>query len=137
MMVAALLFVLKWLLAQPSVRGMLSCAAQLVVSIFLLQTWVLSSRFWFCLNGVAWYLSVQAFLYAIFSPLLAVLKKADARRLRCIAAAIFCIQCLFSLAVWKAGLSGTAAFYLTYLCPVFRAGDFTISCCMGCLYHNR
>ena len=70
-------------------------------------------------------------------PLLAVLKKADARRLRCIAAAIFCAQCLFSLAIWKAGLSGTAAFYLTYLCPLFRAGDFTISCCMGCLYRSR
>ena len=38
MMAAALLFVLKGLLAQPSVRGALSCAAQLVVSIFLLQT---------------------------------------------------------------------------------------------------
>ena len=50
---------------------------------------------------------------------------------------IFCSQCLFSLAVWKAGLSGKAAFYLTYLCPLFRAGDFTISCCMGCLYHSR
>ena len=137
MMAAALLFVLKSLLAQPSVRGVLSCAAQLVVSILLLQTWVPSSRFWFCLNGVAWYLSLQAFLYAIFPPLLTVLKKADARRLRCIAAAIFCAQCLFSLAVWKVGLSGMAAFYLTYLCPVFRAGDFTISCCMGCLYHSR
>ena len=66
MMAAALLFVLKWLLAQPSACGVLSCAAQLVVSIFLLQTWIPSSRFWFCLNGVAWYLSVQAFLYAIF-----------------------------------------------------------------------
>ena len=66
MMVAALLLVLKGLLAQPSARGVLSCAAQLVVSIFLLQTWIPSSRFWFCLNGVAWYLSVQAFLYAIF-----------------------------------------------------------------------
>lgn len=137
MMAAALLFVLKWLLAQPSACGVLSCAAQLVVSIFLLQTWIPSSRFWFCLNGVAWYLSVQAFLYAIFPPLLAVLKKADVRRLRCIAVVIFCVQCLFSLAVWKAGLSGKAAFYLTYLCPVFRAGDFTISCCMGCLYHSR
>ena len=137
MMAAALLFVLKGLLAQPSARRVLSCAAQLVVSIFLLQTWIPSSRFWFCLNGVAWYLSVQAFLYAIFPPLLAVLKKADARRLRCIAAVIFCSQCLFSLAVWKAGLSGKAAFYLTYLCPLFRAGDFTISCCMGCLYHSR
>lgn len=137
MMAAALLFVLKRLLAQPSARGVLSCAAQLAVSIFLLQTWIPSSRFWFCLNGVAWYLSVQAFLYAIFSTLLAVLKKADARRLRCIAAAIFCVQCLFSLAVWKAGLSGKAAFYLTYLCPLFRAGDFTISCCAGCLYHSR
>ena len=137
MMAAALLFVLKGLLAQPSVRGVLSCAAQLVVNILLLQTWVPSSRFWFCLNGVAWYLSLQAFLYAIFPPLLAVLKKADARRLRCIAAAIFCAQCLFSLAVWKAGLSGTAAFYLTYLCPLFRAGDFTISCCAGCLYRRR
>ena len=137
MMAAALLLVLKGLLAQPSARGVLSCAAQLVVSIFLLQTWIPSSRFWFCLNGVAWYLSVQAFLYAIFPPLLAVLKKADARRLRCIAAVIFCSQCLFSLAVWKAGLSGKAAFYLTYLCPLFRAGDFTISCCMGCLYHSR
>ena len=136
MMAAALLFVLKGLLAQPSVRGALSCAAQLAVSIFL-QTWIPSSRFWFCLNGVAWYLSVQAFLYAIFPPLLAALKKADARRLRCIAAAIFCAQCLFSLAVWKAGLNETAAFYLTYLCPLFRAGDFTISCCMGCLYRNR
>lgn len=134
MMAAALLLVLKGLLAQPSARGVLSCAAQLVVSIFLLQTWIPSSRFWFCLNGVAWYLSVQAFLYAIFPPLLAVLKKADARRLRCIAAVIFCSQCLFSLAVWKAGLSGKAAFYLTYLCPLFRAGDFTISCCMGCLF---
>ena len=137
MMAAALLFVLKGLLAQLSVRGALSCAAQLVVNILLLQTWIPSSRFWFCLNGVAWYLSVQAFLYAIFPPLLAVLKKADARRLRCIAAAIFCVQCLFSLAIWKAGLSGKAAFYLTYLCPLFRAGDFTISCCMGCLYHSR
>ena len=71
MMAAALLFVLKGLLAQPSARGVLSCAAQLAVSIFLLQTWIPSSRFWFCLNGVAWYLSVQAFLYAIlprFSP---------------------------------------------------------------------
>ena len=83
MMAAALLFVLKGLLAQPSARGVLSCAAQLVISIFLLQTWIPSSRFWFCLNGVAWYLSVQAFLYAIFPWLLAVLKKADARRLRC------------------------------------------------------
>ncbi|MFR9067877.1 MAG: hypothetical protein ACLVJH_14395 [Faecalibacterium prausnitzii] len=128
---------LKWLLAQPSARGVLSCAAQLVVSIFLLQTWIPSSRFWFCLNGVAWYLSVQAFLYAIFPPLLAVLKKADVRRLRCIAVVIFCAQCLASFVFWKAGLSGKAAFYLTYLCPVFRAGDFTISCCMGCLYHSR
>ena len=134
MMVAALLLVLKGLLAQPSARGVLSCAAQLVVSIFLLQTWIPSSRFWFCLNGVAWYLSVQAFLYAIFPWLLAVLKKADTRRLRCIAAAIFCAQFLFSLAILKAGLSGKAAFYLTYLCPLFRAGDFAISCCMGCLY---
>ena len=56
MMAAALLFVLKGLLAQPSARGVLSCAAQLAVSIFLLQTWIPSSRFWFCLNGVAWYL---------------------------------------------------------------------------------
>ena len=137
MMAAALLFVLKGLLAQPSARGVLSCAAQLVVSIFLLQTWIPSSRFWFCLNGVAWYLSVQAFLYAIFPWLLAVLKKADARRLRCIAAVIFCSQCLFSLVIWKAGLSGNAVFYLTYLCPLFRAGDFAISCCMGCLYRSR
>ena len=108
-----------------------------MVSIFLLQTWIPSSRFWFCLNGVAWYLSVQAFLYAIFPPLLAVLKKADVRRLRCIAVVIFCAQCLASFVFWKAGLSGKAAFYLTYLCSVFRAGDFTISCCMGCLYHSR
>ena len=50
---------------------------------------------------------------------------------------IFCVQCLASFVFWKAGLSGKAAFYLTYLCPVFRAGDFTISCCMGCLYHSR
>ena len=137
MMAAALLFVLKGLLAQPSARSVLSCAAQLIVSIFLLQTWIPSSRFWFCLNGVAWYLSVQAFLYAIFPWLLAVLKKADTRRLRCIAAAIFCAQFLFSFALWKAGLSGNAVFYLTYLCPLFRAGDFAISCCMGCLYRSR
>lgn len=137
MMAAALLFVLKGLLAQPSVRGALSCAAQLAVSIFLLQTWIPSSRFWFCLNGVAWYLSVQAFLYAIFPPLLVVLKKADARRLRCIAAAVFCAQCLASFVFWKVGLNETTVFYLTYLCPLFRAGDFTISCCMGCLYYNR
>ena len=39
MMAAALLFVLKGLLAQPSARGVLSCAAQLAVSIFLLQTY--------------------------------------------------------------------------------------------------
>ena len=137
MMVAALLLVLKGLWTQPSARGVLSCAAELGVSIFLLQTWIPSSRFWFCLNGVAWYLSVQAFLYAIFPCLLAILKKADTRRLRCIAAAIFCAQCFFSLAIWKAGLSGKAVFYLTYLCPLFRAGDFAISCCIGCLYRSR
>ena len=104
MMAAALLLVLKGLLVQPSARGVLSCAAQLVVSIFLLQTWIPSSRFWFCLNGVAWYLSVQAFLYAIFPWLLAVVKKTDTRSLRCIAAAIFCAQFLFSFAIWKSVL---------------------------------
>lgn len=77
------------------------------------------------------------FSVCYFPWLLAVLKKADARRLRCIAAAIFCAQCLFSLVIWKAGLSGNAVFYLTYLCPLFRAGDFAISCCMGCLYRSR
>ena len=92
---------LKGLWAQPSARGMLSCAAELVISIFLLQTWIPSSRFWFCLNGVAWYLSVQAFLYAIFPWLLAVLKKVDTRRLRCIAAAIFCPSLIISIAFPK------------------------------------
>ena len=124
MMAAALLLVLKGLLAQPSAREALSCAAQLVVSIFLLQTWIPSSRFWFCLNGVAWYLSVQAFLYAIFPWLLAVLKKADTRRLRCIAAAIFCAQFLFSFAIWKAGLSGKAVFYLTLSVSSFPGRRF-------------
>ena len=77
------------------------------------------------------------FSVCYFSLLLAVLKKTDTRRLRCIAAAIFCAQFLFSFAIWKAGLSGKAVFYMTYLCPLFRAGDFAISCCMGCLYHSR
>ena len=97
-------------LAQPSVPRVTFALRRSLLKNFLLQTWIPSSRFWFCLNGVAWYLSVQAFLYAIFPPLLAVLKKADARRLRCIAAVIFCVQCLASFVFWKVGLSGKAAF---------------------------
>ncbi len=137
-MTAALLFVLKGLLAQPSARGVLSCAAQLAVSIFLLQTWIPSSRFWFCLNGVACASSVQAFLYAIFPHASRRAEKADARNCAALPQRILCVQCLFSLAVWKAGLSGKASILPDLICVrCLRAGDFTISCCAGCLYHSR
>ena len=52
MMAAALLFVLKGLLAQPSARGVFSCAAQLAVSIFLLQTWIHTIGDKVCLSAI-------------------------------------------------------------------------------------
>ena len=70
MMVAALLLVLKGLWAQPLPAG--CCPVQQSLGKhFPAANMDPSSRFWFCLNGVAWYLSVQAFLYAIFPGLLA------------------------------------------------------------------
>ena len=138
MILAAVLAFIVILRAQNPGKEIPALLGEILLNVFLLQSWFPDSRVNVSLNGVAWYLSVSVFLYFIFPWILLFIRKCSKRAL--------VILCVLILAVQLAGcipfihfLGNENPVYIWYMyCfPVFRAGDFFIGCCLGIIYKRR
>ncbi len=142
MLVAALPFVVRGLIQAFSLHGLVKAGAQVVLNALLLQSWIPKSASYFSLNGVTWYLSICVFLYLMFPYLLKVIQRYRGRVIACVSIVIvFCVQ--FGIAFLLRNMtvpmsvSDNLAKWVTYICPVFRLGDFFIGCNLGYLFLKR
>lgn len=110
---------------------------EILLNVFLLQSWVPSRKVYFSMNGVAWYLSVCLFLYILFPYILRYIKKYTKNEQAILNSIIVGIL-LFSVAyiskIVNLEVDGGFVTWLTYICPLFRLGDFFIGCNIGYLY---
>ena len=138
-MIAGAYFVIQTIISDYSFGKLRMFLGQLVLNVPLLQTWIPSSQAFFSMNSVAWYLSVCLFLYAAFPVVLAALKKVKSAWVAfVIMAAVYAVQIVASYAARNVVLGESSALnfqkWLTYICPLFRLGDFIIGCCLGHIF---
>lgn len=106
----------------------------LIVDIFLLQSWVPLQSVYYSFNGVAWFLSVCVFLYFIFPFVLR-----SIHTYKTIYSAVWSIILVISMQfaigmISSIYFSSDFCYYITYICPIYRAGDFIIGCNLGYIF---
>ncbi len=110
----------------------------IVLNVFLVQSWYPDSTVNVALNGVAWYLSVALFLYWTF-PLLAVRLRGKRRRFQlCVIGMALASQFVLAfIMASRCGVDSTVYIWSMYCFPVFRLGDFVAGMALGQLYLQR
>ena len=104
----------------------------IVLTIPLLEAWWPGSVGTNSLNPPDWTLSCEAFFYALFPFIAAVLVAARDATVRLVAVGS-AVAMLVQLLVLKAALSGEAAYQITYHYPFYRVGEFIIGVALGVL----
>lgn len=107
-----------------------------LVNSLLIQSWFPPTSINCSLNGVAWYLSAMVFIYFIFPFILQFIKIInDRKRLLLVGLFIWVTQYLVSVfALYLEGSDGVIFLWLTYICPIYRLGDFIIGCIVGYVF---
>ncbi len=105
----------------------------------MMQAWIPRSGVYFSLNGVSWYLSVAFFCYLVFPYLIKKIRKFKSDK-----NVFYGSICIWVIQIVVAYLSTyvrisveiTKDFtkWFTYVCPLFRLGDFVIGCNIGYLF---
>lgn len=141
MMLAAMVFMIYELIVNYSIKNMLMDTLKVLLNIFLLQTWVPQTEVFTSLNGVSWYLSSCLFIYCLFPYLAGKISryKKISTAIRSILV-IFFIQFMFAFITSEIAIptliSDNFSKWFTYICPLFRSGDFAIGCCIGYIIKN-
>lgn len=120
-----------------TLKRLVVLAGEIVLNVFLMQTWVPYSSINFSLNGVAWYLSVTMFLYFMFPAIQRFIKKKSIKSLWLMSLIILAVQYISCLP-WIYFLGNDSPIYIwfMYCFPVFRLGDFFVGCTLGKQYAN-
>lgn len=120
-----------------TLKRLVVLAGEIVLNVFLVQTWVPYSSINVSLNGVAWYLSVTMFLYFMFPVILRFIKKKNIKSLWLMSLLILAVQ-YFSCLPWIYFLGNDSPIYIwfMYCFSVFRLGDFFVGCTLGKHYAN-
>lgn len=142
MLLSAVLLELYSIFKHASYGSIAGLVVDTIMDAALLQAWIPKSEYYFSLNSVSWYLSVAAFLYLAFPNLLRIIKKynncSDAIFGIVIAVIAQIVLSLFALAFAKKGATEWfSQHWMTYVCPIYRLGDFFIGCSLGYIYINR
>lgn len=112
---------------------------KLFLNVFLLQSWVPKSDVYYSLNSVSWYLSTALFTYFLFPWLLHYLRRLSGRKQAFRALLLLAgLEGLLSVLFGIWGSHDSAAWlslhWITYVCPLFRALDFSVGVFAGYLF---
>lgn len=124
---------LPWLIVQmaatPSKFGAVGLLAQYFVliatGVLMLQAWI-PMLFSYWNNNASWSLSVEAFFYILFIPLIRALRHCDWRLLSCLFVAVYLVSLVPILAYCGFDNRPTHAIQIFYAMPIFRLGEFVI-----------
>lgn len=124
-----------------SIKHSMIVVFKAISNLLLLQTLFPKSEFYWSFNAVSWYYSLAFVLYLLF-PVIA--KKID--RMRTLKQMVVSIIGIYTLQAFVSSvllvlrpitdsipvvISDNLNFYLTYICPFYRLGDFAAGCILG------
>lgn len=93
-------------------------------NLFLIQSWVPNSTYYYALNGVAWSLSCEAFFYLLFPMLRRAFRSLTVRGAAVLAVACVAINLTVVTIVHDPAPGDTFGFWLIYIFPGFRILEF-------------
>lgn len=110
-------------------------------NLLLLQAWIPKARYYFSLNGVAWYLSTAVFTYFLFPWVLRSLRKGPSpSRIRVNLASLLLLEASVCLAACLWGNPDDRGLFsqhwITYIFPVARSIDFLFGTQLGYLFRQ-
>lgn len=110
-----------------------------LANITMMQSWVPLSDFYYSFNTLSWYLSDMLFLYLIFPLILHFLHRYRHGRSAVLTMlSVYIVQTFFAFYTRNMSPLPTSAYpfnhWVTYVFPLFRAGDFVIGCNLGYLF---
>lgn len=135
MVFAVLLTLALMLWHGDGMRAYAQLAGEILLHIFLLQTWVPHASVSVSLNGVSWYLSAAMFLYFVFPCVAPWIRRRSNKLLAVLCAAMLGVEIAACIPfIYFAGDSSFVYIWFMYFFPVFRLGDFFAGCCLGKAY---
>ena len=110
-----------------------------ILNLFVLQAWVPTREGYLSFNAVSWYLSTAAFLYLVFPLFLSVLRR-DKRKAVWITVGVVVLQVLIAVLLFQppqVSFSDNFTKWVTYICPLYRMGDFLVGCMTGYVFWQK
>ena len=66
MILALVPILLKWIIQVPTQQMVLETVKKIAANVFLVQSWIPDSSYYFSMNAVTWYLSTSMVMYLLF-----------------------------------------------------------------------
>ncbi|MBQ6076233.1 MAG: acyltransferase [Lachnospiraceae bacterium] len=134
LLVAAVIFAGLFIHKAPG-KEIAEQSAYFAANGLLLQSWIPWKEGYFSFNAVSWYLSTLAFSYFVFPWVFRTIQSRDRKRIGMLAGVTLALMIAVSviLGIGKQNWGWTNALlkWVTYICPVYRAGDFIIGLTAG------
>ena len=139
MISVAFIYELRKLIIKDKVESTVTLIVKYILEVFMAQSWIPDSSYYFALNGVSWYLSTSLFLYFTFPFILKRLKRVKRCQIAMLLGLLaYVIQiCIgFGVSKWETGACIGDYFlkWVNYICPIYRLGCFFIGCCTGIVF---
>lgn len=129
------------------IKRVLIWGVKLVSNFTLLQSWIPKAEFYFSFNGVSWYLSTCVALYSVFPYIRKAINKVKNKNeiifqfilVIAIQTAISVLLIVYEEQVSNVpiAISDDVTKYVTYICPLYRMGDFYIGCLLGYIFKKK
>ena len=107
---------------------------KLLVQLLLCQSWIPSLDVYMGFNGNAWYLSVYVFLACISRAIVKAISRWSLKKCISMIGVIVAVQYTAAVIFWRG--SDQKIIWLLYVCPLSRALDFVLGCCI-CRIHKE
>ena len=131
MILALVPILLKWIIQVPTQQMVLETVKKIAANVFLVQSWIPDSSYYFSMNAVTWYLSTSMVMYLLF-PMF----HKWIRQMVKIKTKLVCILLIyaFQLALAVALQNSEYMHAVVYIHPLVRCLDFLSGVLLGSIY---
>lgn len=122
------------------IRSVIDCGI-VALHVIMCQAWIPRPGVFFSLNGVSWYLCVCFFCYFMFPMILRHIKKANKKEILYGGIFVYSIQIVIAygsvFVMLPKSITRDFTYWITYVCPLFRLGDFILGCFLSFFYIDQ
>ncbi len=115
-------------------------AVQALANLFLIQSWFPYITVFFAFNGTSWFLSSSILMYFLTPFLFIRIRNFSARRALAGIFRVFALLLFVGVGLTllqRRGFDGISLYWLIYICPVMRLGDYAIGCLLAVVFVRR